>query len=215
MLPGDLPSTSVNSSCNQKTFLKFRQLSVRPEDLVLTLRMAMETFRQYFVWPGDAPSTFRVAGRPSVNFCQLPMWPGVLTSTSINFLFGRENFRKLPSIFHAAVCLCVQPEIFCQLSSTFCAAMRPSVNFCHLSMRLEDCPSTFIVARTPSVHLSHFLCCQETFRQLPSTLRATRRHSLNSVNFLCRQKIFHHLSMRPYDLPSTSVNFLGGQKTLC
>ena len=104
-----------------------------------------ETLRQLSVWPGDLPSllsTFYVTVGPSVKLCQLPMQLGVLTSTSINFLFGRENFRKLPSIFHAAE--------------------RPSINFRQHSVRTADFSLT-------SVKLA---CGLETFWQLPSTFRA-------------------------------------------
>ena len=75
--PGNLPSTSFNSPCRQKTF---RQLP-------LFLCAAWTTSVNFPCGRtlSQLPSTFHVAGRPSVNFCQVFVWPGVLPPTSVNF----------------------------------------------------------------------------------------------------------------------------------
>ena len=74
-----------------------------------------------------------------------------------------------------------------------------SVNFHQLSVRREDLPPTFCTAGTPSFHFRQR--SQETFRQLLTTFRYGR-------------ETFLPLSVRPGDLPSTSVIFLYGWETV-
>ena len=62
----------------------FRELSVRPEDAV-----------SISLWLGDFPSTFRAAGRPSVNLSQLFVQPEDLTSTSRVAWRPAVNFREV------------------------------------------------------------------------------------------------------------------------
>ena len=162
--------------------------------------------------PGDLPSNFHtarrhftpsvkfsVAGRPSVNCCQLSMRPGDLPSTSVK--------------------LQCDQEIICELSANFHAAGRPSVNFrqhfvwsgdsvkCHqLSVQPGDLLSTYV----------NILCCQETFHQLPSTFCAAGRPSINFVIFPCGwgpSVNFCQRSVQPGDLLSTYVNILCCQET--
>ena len=130
-----------------------------------------------------------MAKRPSINFRQHCVRPGVFPSTSINFLCGQESFCQLPSTFRVAG----------DLLSTFCAIGRPiSVKcFCgwtilhQLSLRLAHLPST-------SVNVP---CGRENFRQPPSTFHAARNlmsifneAGRTSVNFLYAKKTFRQLS---------------------
>ena len=120
--PADLPSTSVNFLCSQKTFC---QLSVQLEDFPsnsfnfichrrpsVNFLCRWETFRQLssnllaagtpfgnfgqlFVWPGDLgqlQSTFHAARRPSINFRQLSMRMGDLHLTSVIVPCSLESF---------------------------------------------------------------------------------------------------------------------------
>ena len=106
------------------------------------------------------PSTIHAAGRPSVNFCQLPVQQKDLSSTSVNFLYGKETFHQILATFCAAGRTSDNPpatgrtsvnyrelsyghETFHQIPSTFCAAGRPSVNFRQHSIRLGNLLSTF------------------------------------------------------------------------
>ena len=129
---GHRPSTSINFPCYQKTL---GQLSVRP---------------------GKLPSTFSVAWRPSSNFRQCSVRPGDHLSTSVNFSCSHDTFHQLTSTFCAArrpsvnfpyrrktfrkltSILCAARRPFINLLSTFRAAGRPFVNFCHLLVRLKD-----------------------------------------------------------------------------
>ena len=158
---------------------------------------------------------------------QLHMWPGVLTSTSVNFLFGRENFCKLPSIFHAAG----RPVNFQQHSvwatdfpltsvklpcglETFWQLLATSGNFPSGWLKFRQLPSTFLQPEHICQHPSNFRavgrtsvnlrCCRETFCQIPLTFRVAGWPSVN----------FRQLCKRMGELPSTfhvairpSVNF--------
>ena len=131
VLPGDLPSTSVNFPCCQKTF---RQLSVNTGDLPLTF-VNLPCFQYIFL---QFTSTFHVARRPSANFCELYMWPEEIPSTFcasgrsaqifVYFPCGWETFRPLPSTF-------VPPVTFCQLLSTFRVVGRCCGSFHQLFLR--------------------------------------------------------------------------------
>lgn len=152
---GGLPSTSVHCTCGQDTvhqLISIFHAAWRPSG----------NYRQLSVWPEDLPSTFRVAWRSSVNFpfvletfhlfssilctagrpvifCQLSVRSGDLNSTSVHILCSLETFR--------------------QIRSTFRSARRPSRKFHHLSVQLGEVIST-------SDNIS---CSRYTFRQLPST----------------------------------------------
>ena len=143
------------------------------------------------------------------------MQPGDLQSILVNFpciqnkfrLFpcDLETFRQLPSTilrvrrhsvnFRAAR----RPSINL---STSCAAGRPVVNFCKLSVQPEDLPSIFDNLPCDRISLNFhqfpmqsgdfssfvkFLCIPETFHQIPSTVLAARRFPSTSVNFQCSQ----------------------------
>ena len=115
---------------------------------------------------------------PSVNF--------------LNFPCIRRNFRQLSSTLRASE----------GTSSTLCASVQPSVNFCQLSVRAGDLPSISI----------SFPFILETLSQLPSTFCTVGRPSFS----------FRLLSVWPVelavwlrDLPSTYVNFTFSRKTFC
>ena len=166
------------------------------------------------------PSNFLAAGRSSVNFRQVSVLPGHLKSTSVKSPCIRETFYKLLSTYHVArrssVNIPCGRETFRELPSTFRAAGRLSVNFRHLSLRPKDLPSTLPAAGRPSVNFCqqsvwpatcrqlyfhsavllstsvHFLCHQDTFRQLPSTHLPGYLPSI-SVCIICCREIFHEL----------------------
>lgn len=133
MLPGNLPSTSVNVLCSCSTFC---QLSV---------------------WLQDFLSTFCTAAGTSLNFpcChltfhQLSLLPQDLLSPTVKLPCSRWIYRQLPSSFHATESLLStfinfpsHCSTFRQLLSSFRVAARLSVNilcgsetFCQLSVRL-------------------------------------------------------------------------------
>ena len=107
-LPVNFPSSSVGFRVTCILFVNFCKLPALPRDHPSTLVNSLR--------PGDFPSTFLVAGRPSVNFCQflarsrdLPsnfikfsLWPENLPSNSVNFKIGPDIFSQFPSRFHAA-----------------------------------------------------------------------------------------------------------------
>ena len=76
--PGDLLSTSVNFLCYWETIRQIPSNS----------RAARRSF-------GNFRQLFRVAGRTTVNFCQLFVRPGDLLSISVKFLCGQKNFSQL------------------------------------------------------------------------------------------------------------------------
>ena len=217
VLTGDLPSTSINFLCVRqifcqcprnfcaagRTFGNFCQLSAQSVNLSSTYVKFHAAGRLSVNFPSDWGtfcqnlSTFRAAGRPSINLRQMsvqlgdfrqlsstfcaarrfpstPVVPGDFLSTSVNIPCCLKMFRELPSPFHAAgwtfVNFHCDREIFRQILSTFSTARGPSVKF---------------------------LCFQENFRQLPSPFRLDGRTSVN----------FRQLSMQPGELLSTSVNF--------
>ena len=100
------------------------------------------------------------------------------------------------------------------LPLTFCATLGPSVIFSQLSVRLRVFPSTFV----------NFLCVCGTFRQLfvrPQIIHqlSLRPHNLRQLpstfhastgpsgNLSDGSGTFRQISVGPWDLPSTSVNF--------
>ena len=160
-----------------------------------------ETFNQLL-------STFRVAGRYSVNFRKLSMWPeslltifvrlGDLLSTfretgrpSVNFSFGWETFRQIASNFRVAGRPNVSFRQFleCQgdfpaIPSSFHATGSLSVNFRHLVVRPGD-----VLASS-----GNFPYGWKTFRLFLSRFCAGRKPLSTSVNFLCRRETFSQLS---------------------
>ena len=112
-----------------------------------------------------------------------------------------------------------------ELPTNFYAAGKWSDNFCQLSVRPGDLPSTFCVARAFRELPSTFHATRGpyvNFRQLsiwsgdlPSTFHATGKCSI-SVHFPCFRQNFHQLfllSVGPGDLLSTFMNFLCGRET--
>ena len=127
MQPVNLFSTSINISCGQETFCLL-------------------------------PSIFHWAGRLSVKFCQLSLPPGQLHQHPLNFCAARRpsfNLHQLlmrsaylPSISVNIPCSCEM----CQIPTTFCVTVTPSVNFCQLAVWPGDLPLTFCSSVEPSVH---------------------------------------------------------------
>ena len=188
---GDLPYISIN-------FLFGREPSIN--------------FRQILVPPGDLPSTFHACGRHSGSFHLLPVWPGELLSTPMNFLFVRY-----PSVISANFPCC--QDIFRRLLSTFFVWGRTFDIFLQLTVPSGDLLATSV--NLPSL--------RENFSLLPSTFRAARRPYVNfrqlsvqpghlpstSINFPCLQETFCQYFVWLGVLPSTSINFLCSQKTYC
>ena len=90
-----------------------------------------------------------------------------------------------------------------QIPTIFRPSRRSSMNFRHLSVRVENFPSTFFASGRHSV----------TFHKLPSTFCVARRPS---VNVSCSRIAFCHFPSKfraPEDLQLTSTNFLCGRQT--
>ena len=85
--------------------------------------------------------------------------------------------------------LAAQPQDFCQLPSTLRASAGPSINFLCVRGTVCQRPSTFCVCVGPSKKGS---CSRGS-----------------SINFPCNHGTFRQLSMRPWDLPSTSRMSVG------
>ena len=92
--PQELPSTSVNFLFHLKTFHQLQSTSLHLEELSISINFPCGP--QIIC---HLPSTFRAAGRHSVNFRQIFVRPGDLISTSVKFPFTYENFCQLPSTF--------------------------------------------------------------------------------------------------------------------
>lgn len=118
----------------------------------------------------------------------------------MNFTQCRENLRQPPS--------------------TFCEARRCSVNFCQLTVRLENLPSTYCQlfvhpGDLPSTAVyfrvawrllrtaRNFPCGQEAVCQPPSNLRVAKKPSIN----------FCQIFIQLEDFASTGVNYLLGLET--
>ena len=121
------------------------------------------------MYPGEflqLPSTFRaarihsvnfhVAGRSSVNFCQLFMRLGNLPSTFREIVRISINFHQLS----------FRPGSFCQLLSTFLADGRSSVNFPCSQETFHQLPSNFHTAGSSPPTSVNLPCCRDNFRQL-------------------------------------------------
>ena len=133
--------------------------------------------------PGDLPSTFCLAGRPSFYLRQHLVWLGDFPSTF--HATGRLsiNFRQLSA----------QPK---DIPSTYRASGKSSAKFRLLSMRQGELPLTF----------DNFPYGQDTFRQLLSAFLAAGKPSFyfcyflcdretlsTSINFSCRRQTFWQL----------------------
>ena len=234
---GQLPWTSVNLGASRRSSVIVNQPSAWTGDLLSTfvnVPCSRETFRQLL-------STFRATSRHSVkfqssqtifhplastfhasktkrhfvNFRHLSEQLGEFPSTSVNFLFGQETLRHVPSILHTAgrsstifrqlfmrpghylsisINFLCSRDTFHQLLSSFHAARRPSFNFLCNWVNFQQLPSTFHSAGRPSVN---FPCDWETFHQLPLTLLVDRRLSVN----------FCQLSAQPGDFLLTLSSF--------
>ena len=77
---GDLLSTSINFPCRQKIFQQI------PSIFHVVRKLSFNIF---------------VVRRPSVNLRQHSLWCEDLLCNSVNFTYGRENFRRLLSNFLA------------------------------------------------------------------------------------------------------------------
>ena len=176
-------------------------------------------------------STFRAAGRLSVNFCQISMPPGYLPSPTVNFRQFSVRQGDLLSTFHAAGNLSVNfrhitvwtgdllstSDTFpCgqRPSINFLCAGKPSVNFRQVSVwpgELLSISAKFLRCQKTFHQLS---MCQETFSQLPlwlkdlsSTFREARRHSA-ACRAIGRPSVNNRkFSLRPGGLPSILSTF--------
>ena len=79
----------------------------------------------------------------------------------------------------------------------FRAAIRPSINFCEVSLRQRDFPQNSI----------NFPCSREIFCQLPSIFCAAGNSSVIFRELCVRPVDAASISVLPVDLPSTSINF--------
>ena len=139
--PQDLLATAINFPCGCRTF---HHHSVLPVDLWSTSVNFLATFRQL-------PAPVRAAKKPSINFRQLSVRLRDLPSASVNLPCCCGTFHQLPSTF----CSAAGPSInFRQLLSTFRADTGhfinfpyfagPSVNFHHFYMLSSDLPSAYV-----------------------------------------------------------------------
>ena len=176
MQPADLPSTFVNFPSRKETFCRLSSSFVRLVDLPSTFiaarkysmnfpyglenfRQILSTFRapgrhsinfrQLYMQPEDL-SIFRIAGRAFVKFRQLFVLPGDFPSTSVNITCGWETFHQLPS--------------------SFCAAVRHSMNFRSLSMQPEELRQLFVQPRDLPSTFINFPIHRVTFCQISSRM---------------------------------------------
>ena len=158
---------------------------MRLEDLpsnYVDFTCGQETFRQ-LLW------TFSVAGRLSIIFCHLI---SVAIRPSVNFL---QHFLRQWYLASTSVNLGWSLDIICKLTSTFCVAGSPSINFHQPFVRPEELrrlPSNFRAAGRPYIQFRPsyfrpadlpltsliFHCIRETYRQFPSTFHAAGRLSV-------------------------------------
>ena len=210
MQSGDL-STSSATGRHSGILL---QLSLPTEDFLSTsfhFPCSLENFRQ-------VPSTFHVAGRPSIILLQLSVQPGHLPST---FCAGGRPSIKFCQLFATGTSsvhfhqLFLWPESWSEnfvqagdLPSTsvnFGCSRETLHKFCQHSVQTEELLSTFCVARRPFVNFCQLSCAQETYRKLPATFCVAGRPSVK----------FRQFSMWQGDILSTCVNFACGRETIC
>lgn len=191
--PQNLLSTCVNFPCsreifrqlpttfcvNRTAFLNFlygRDTCQLPSNFHAAKRLAVN-FRHLSMQPKVHPSTFFAAGRTYVNFCQIFLLPGDL-STSVNFLCDWQTFRPM--------------------LLTFWTAVRSSVNFRQLFVLLGKLPSTSVKFMCGYKTIQQ-LSLRPGDLQLPP-LTLNRAVGWPSVNF-------RQISLCPGKILSTSVNF--------
>ena len=183
-----------------RTFVNFCRLSVLPGKLPsasINFPFGRGTFRHLSI-------TFHASERLSIYIRELYMLPGELETNFINFPCGCGTFRELymcPWDFRLLLSTFHLPS----LSSPFCAAMGPSINYRQFFVAAG--PSYFRAVTGPSINFSHYFvlpwdilstsvnfpCVSENFCQLPSTFRVA------AVLFIS----FRLLLMRMRDLLST------------
>ena len=131
--------TSSNFPCDSGIFCELTSI-------FCTAGRLSDNVHQISVHPGDALSTSINFKCSLDTFCQLSMLPGDLPLTSVKFLHGWEAFRLLLSTSCAARRFSVnlRRENFHQISSTFLAVGRLSVNFRQLSVQPAGLPSISI-----------------------------------------------------------------------
>ena len=159
-------------------------------------------------------STFHAAAGPSVNFLcirgpfrQLPLALCVSVEAFINFNQHSMQPRDISSTFRASAGpsgnfhqLSVRPLY---LPSTSINILCGCGTFRQLSVHLRDILPTFHASEGPSINFPYVRGHSVNFRQLsmhprgyPSNFCVSAEHSV----------IFSKHSVRPWDLPSTSVN---------
>ena len=203
MHPLDLPSTSVN----------FCQLSVRPQELPLTVRASAGTsvnFAQHSIRLWELPSISVNFPYVSGKFHQLSVHPLELPSTSVNYpgaLGILSNSVNFLWIRRPSVNFCQLSVRLWDLSSTFRASVELSVKFGGPSVRLRDLPSisvsfpcvcgtfcqfwsTLRASAVPSINFRHLSVFGGTFRHFPSTFHASVGCSVNFCQLLCICRTF-------------------------
>ena len=153
-------------------------------------------------------TTFRSSVVPSVNFSQLSVRPWDLLSAFGASKRPSVNFLCVRGIFHQ---LSVQPR---DIPSTFCAAAGPTINFSQISIPPWGLRSTFRAAAGfsvnfcacagTSVDFRQLMCSRGTFRQLSMFPQGLSSAFRMAVGLPVK---FRQLSVHPWDLLSTSVNF--------
>ena len=151
-------------------------------------------FCQFLMRLGDIQSTSVNIPCSRETFCQLLSSVRVARRPSVDFPYGWDNLRELPSTF-------LQPGDFL---STFINFSCSQITFYQLSVWPGDLlttsvnspggretfhqpPSTFRTVGRPSFN---FPFSKETFRQLSSTFSAGGR---TSIKILCGQETYHQL----------------------
>lgn len=167
MRPGDLSTHSVNFPCDQETIRQLPSAFHMGRRTSVNFPHGREIFRLLL-------STFSADIRPSSSFVNIPC--------------GRKTFHQLLPTFHSS--LSVQLAEFPSIPPNFRVAGRlldtihqlfvppgnysstfhtGRMNFCLLSTRTEDLPSTSVP----------FQCRRETFLQVPSTFCTAGKCSVN------------------------------------
>ena len=150
-------------------------------------------FCQLSMQPGELPSTFRAARRPSVKLSELSVQRETFRS-SVRSSVKFRQISTLPGDLQSSCKISVQPGELPSTYVNFLFGLELSVHFLELFVSPGHILSTSI----------NIPCRWENFFQFPSTFRAARRLSVNICQFF----------MRVRDLPSTfrapwrlSVNF--------
>ena len=214
-----LTSTSINSLCDRRIFFLLHQVSLPPGEFPsnsVKILCCWERFCQF-------PSTFRMARRLSINFCQIFVRPADLPSTSIRFSCSscnlRQYFEQPGDVLLISVNILYGWETFHQILSILRVAGRPSVNFpcCwenfrQLSGRQGDLSSTFVIFPCYQETFcqlfvspeDNFMSDRETFRQFTPAFREGRRPF---VIILFGRETLHQLQSTSHARVGPSVNF--------